>query len=450
MSYANFGLDLTWDMFNSIGGINDKRVFSIIPYLGVGTSYAWDYNNGGNILDNDGNPMDHQWVVNGTFGMEFRFRTSKRVDLYIDARMTATADNINNVAWKTGVDPIFSLTGGLKINLGKEGRHATKYDPYDCSGEIKALNDRINAMRDELNQKDARLRAAESQLPCPEVKEQPVVEQKAAAEWQPAVRFRINSATVSANDKVTLYDVAKYMNENQDVKAIIKGYADKDTGTEEYNSNLEKVWSYTGYIESLINYSMDTDTDGDDFTFSQYLFNNDDEFEFFLQKERPASNPEYEGQTETYGFQLMQSNGNAIIDLDFDQPLNDGSSINFYTYQLGNGKLILELNYYHNGDHYIRYMYDPAQAGAVQLISKGQMKAYPNPVKAGDMFRISGVKGITGATVTVNRMDGSLVNAFICDATVAEIPTGGMSDGMYLYTVTRNGKVLASGKIVVE
>ena len=240
MSYANFGLDLTWDMFNSIGGVNDKRVFSIIPYLGVGTSYAWDYNNGGNILDNDGNPMDHQWVVNGTFGMEFRFRTSKRVDLYIDARMTATADNINNVAWKTGVDPIFSLTGGLKINLGKEGRHATKYEPYDCSGEIKALNDRINAMRDELNQKDARLRAAESQLPCPEVKEQPVVEQKAAAEWQPAVRFRINSATISANDKVTLYDVAKYMNENQDVKAIIKGYADKDTGTEEYNRQLSE------------------------------------------------------------------------------------------------------------------------------------------------------------------------------------------------------------------
>ena len=217
-----------------------------------------------------------------------------------------------------------------------------------------------------------------------------------------------------------------------------------------YNSNLEKVWSYTGYIEYPQNYSMDTDTEGDSFGFSQHLFNNDDEFEFFLRKESPASNPEYEGQTEVYGFQLMQSNGNAIIDLDFDQPLNDGSSINFYTYQLGNGKLILELNYYHNGDHYIRYMYDPAQAGTVQLISKGQMKAYPNPVKAGDMFRISGVKGITGATVTVNRMDGSLVNAFICDATVAEIPTGGMSDGMYLYTVTRNGKVLASGKIVVE
>lgn len=215
-----------------------------------------------------------------------------------------------------------------------------------------------------------------------------------------------------------------------------------------YNSNLEKVWSYTGYIEYLTNYSMDTDTDGGSFTFSQYLFNTDNDFEFFLQKKRPASNPEYEGQTEVYGFQLMQSNGNTIIDMDLDQPVR--YSLEFYTYQLENGKLILELYYYNNGEYYIRYMYDPAQAGTVQLISKGQMKAYPNPVKAGDMFRISGVKGITGATVTVNRMDGSLVNAFICDATVAEIPTGGMSDGMYLYTVTRYGKVLASGKIVVE
>ena len=221
-----------------------------------------------------------------------------------------------------------------------------------------------------------------------------------------------------------------------------------------YNSNLEKVWSYTGYIESLTNYSMDTDTDGDGFTFSQYLFNTDDEFEFFLQKERPTANPEYEGQTEVYGFQLMQSNGNAIIDLDFDQPLHGGSGIYFYTYQLDNGKLILELRYYNNSEHkynFIRYMYDPAaQGGTMQLISKGQMKAYPNPMKAGDMFRISGVKGITRATVTVNRMDGSLVNAFTCEAAEAEIPTGGMSDGMYLYTVTRNGKVLASGKIVVE
>lgn len=217
-----------------------------------------------------------------------------------------------------------------------------------------------------------------------------------------------------------------------------------------YNSNLEKVWSYTGYIESLINYSMDTDTDGDDFTFSQYLFNNDDEFEFLLQKSRPATNPDYEGQTESYGFQLMQSNGNTILDVDLDQPIRN-SGLYFYTYQLGNGRLILEITYYDMGDHYIRYMYDPtAQGGAIQLIAKGQIKAYPNPVKAGDIFKIGGVKELEGATVTVNSIDGTLINAFKCDSAIAEIPTGGLSSGIYLYTATRNGKMLASGKIVVE
>ena len=217
-----------------------------------------------------------------------------------------------------------------------------------------------------------------------------------------------------------------------------------------YNSNLEKVWSYTGYAESTTNYSMNTDIDGDYFTFSQYLFNNDDEFEFLLQKSRPATNPDYEGQTESYGFQLMQSNGNTILDVDLDQPIRN-SGLYFYTYQLGNGRLILEITYYDMGDHYIRYMYDPtAQGGAIQLIAKGQIKAYPNPVKAGDIFKIGGVKELEGATVTVNSIDGTLINAFKCDSAIAEIPTGGLSSGIYLYTATRNGKVLASGKIVVE
>ena len=146
----------------------------------------------------------------------------------------------------------------------------------------------------------------------------------------------------------------------------------------------------------------------------------------------------------------MQSNGNTILDVDLDQPIRN-SGLYFYTYQLGNGRLILEITYYDMGDHYIRYMYDPtAQGGAIQLIAKGQIKAYPNPVKAGDIFKIGGVKELEGATVTVNSIDGTLINAFKCDSAIAEIPTGGLSSGIYLYTATRNGKVLASGKIVVE
>lgn len=118
--YANLNLEITWDMFNSLCGVNDHRVFSIIPYLGVGGSYAWDYSVAGNILDNDGKVMEHQGVVNTNLGLQFRFRCSKRVDLYVDARLTGTADNINNIAWKTGLDPIFSMTGVCKSTSAKK------------------------------------------------------------------------------------------------------------------------------------------------------------------------------------------------------------------------------------------------------------------------------------------------------------------------------------------
>ena len=35
-NFVNANADLMWDMFNSLGGVNSKRVFSIIPFVGVG------------------------------------------------------------------------------------------------------------------------------------------------------------------------------------------------------------------------------------------------------------------------------------------------------------------------------------------------------------------------------------------------------------------------------
>ena len=256
MKYANLNLELTWDMLNSICGVNDKRVFSIIPYVGVGGTYGWDYNRP-EIRDNDGTRMDHQGIINGSFGIDFRFRLNKRVDLYVDARALLTSDNINSVAWKTGVDPILSLTGGLSINLGKDGRHTTKYVPFDCSGTIRDLNNKINDLRGDLADTEARLRAAEAQLPCPEVKEAaPAVKETPAV--NPAIRFKFNSAKVSDTDKATLYDVAQILKANPDTKIAIKGYADKRTGTSAYNQKLSERRA-NAVKDILVGYGVDAD-----------------------------------------------------------------------------------------------------------------------------------------------------------------------------------------------
>ena len=256
MKYANLNLELTWDMLNSISGVNDKRVFSIIPYVGVGGTYGWDYNRP-EIRGNDGKCMDHQGIINGSFGIDFRFRLNKRVDLYVDARALLTGDNINSVAWRTGVDPILSLTGGLSINLGKDGRHTTKYVPFDCSGTIRDLNNKINDLRGDLADTEARLRAAEAQLPCPEVKEAASAVKETPA-VNPAIRFKFNSAKVSDTDKATLYDVAQILKANPDTKIAIKGYADKRTGTSAYNQKLSERRA-NAVKDILVGYGVDAD-----------------------------------------------------------------------------------------------------------------------------------------------------------------------------------------------
>ena len=41
--YVGANLDFMWDMFNSLGGVNENRVFSIIPFVGLGGTFTWDY-----------------------------------------------------------------------------------------------------------------------------------------------------------------------------------------------------------------------------------------------------------------------------------------------------------------------------------------------------------------------------------------------------------------------
>ena len=41
--YASANVDFMWDMFNSIGGVNTNRVFSIVPFIGLGGAFTWDF-----------------------------------------------------------------------------------------------------------------------------------------------------------------------------------------------------------------------------------------------------------------------------------------------------------------------------------------------------------------------------------------------------------------------
>ena len=135
------------------------------------------------------------------------------------------------------MDVNVTVDGGFTINFG--GRDYKAYNPCDYMAYINTLNNQVNDLRGALATTAAALAAAEAQLPCPEVVavEAEVVE---PAPLMATVRFTLNSAKISDQEMVNVYNVAQWMKQNPEQNVAIVGYADKDTGTSAYNMTLSK------------------------------------------------------------------------------------------------------------------------------------------------------------------------------------------------------------------
>ncbi|MCM1520530.1 MAG: OmpA family protein [Lachnoclostridium sp.] len=234
---ANVNVDFMWDMFNSIRGYNPDRVFSMIPYVGLGGTFVFDYYN--NYQANDmhrGHVKRNQWMLPVSAGLQFRFRLSRYVDFFLEGRATMYGDNYNDVCLGRPIDFNISGIGGLVIHF--DGQGMTRYNPCDYAGYVSSLNNQVNDLRAALATSEAARAAAEAQLPCPEVTvaEATVVQ----APLLSTVRFKINSAYVSSEEMVNVYNMAEYLKANPGTSIIVRGYADEDTGTADYNMKLSQ------------------------------------------------------------------------------------------------------------------------------------------------------------------------------------------------------------------
>ena len=236
--YVSGNLDFMWDMFNSFGGVNSSRPFSIIPFVGLGGAFTWDFDApAGNTLNRHEQVKRNQWTLPVSAGLQFRFRLCRYVDFFLEARGQFHGDNWNNYVVDAPVDFNFTATGGLTFNIG--GSNFKSYNPCDYVAYINSLNNQINDLRGALSTTQAKLASAEAQLPCPEVVQETVVAE-AAAPLMSTVRFKLNSAVISNEEAVNVYNTAQWMKANPGEKVLIVGYADKDTGSSAYNMQLSQ------------------------------------------------------------------------------------------------------------------------------------------------------------------------------------------------------------------
>lgn len=236
---ATANADLMWDMTSSICGVNPDRVFSFIPFVGIGGTYTWDFKGveSTTYTSDLKNHKGKEWSLPVSAGFQLRFRLCKYVDFFSEARAQFYADNFNNYTQGDPIECNITAIGGLSFTIG--GRQFDKYNPCDYLGYVNNLNNQVNDLRGELAATAAALAAANAQLPCPEVTEQKPAE-VISTPMLSAVRFKINSAVISGEEMVNVYNVAEWMKANPSTTVTIQGYADKDTGTAAYNQELSE------------------------------------------------------------------------------------------------------------------------------------------------------------------------------------------------------------------
>ncbi len=236
---ANF--DMMWDMFNSLGNVNPNRVFSIVPFVGIGGTYNWDFTSDVNIMRNNGETRSNSWTLPVSAGLQLRFRLCRYADFFIEGRASFHGDNFNNYSGGKPIDINIQGIGGFSFNFG--GRDFSTYNPCNDIAYLSGLNNQVNSLRSELAACEAANMACQAALDDCRKKPAQVTEVIENIEFAPlmsTVRFTINSDVISNEEMVNVYNVAQWMKANPDANVTITGYADRDTGSSDYNLELSQ------------------------------------------------------------------------------------------------------------------------------------------------------------------------------------------------------------------
>lgn len=222
--------DLLWNFSNTVWGYKESRIYNLVPYAHLGALVA----NGNNFA--------------GGFGLLNNFRLCEHWTIYADLRGILTGGN-HFIEGMEGVGGNLSLTAGVTWNIGKTGWKRASSESADANDAKEALEEA---------EKAEAAAAAEEET----AKEEPVAEpageeaqsaEETAAEEQPAAGesddekadkekepnvfyFEIGQSMLSAEEAARVKDFVN--NADKSKKYVVLGYADKGTGSVEFNEAI--------------------------------------------------------------------------------------------------------------------------------------------------------------------------------------------------------------------
>ncbi|MFR9165288.1 MAG: OmpA family protein [Dysgonomonas sp.] len=247
MLLGNAHVDVMWNVTNYLCRYNESRVYNFIPTLGFG--YVQRDKEGAFFRKGASG-----WSINAS--LLNTFRLGKRVNFFVEIsgalmegpQYDATPYFENSKRWV----PTVTGTAGLQFNLGKTNfEEAVLMD----QGLVDDLNRQINDLRAQNAQLSKRPVSCPDCPPAPKCP--PTVETDVVV--PNVVFFRLNSAVIDRNQEINIYNTAEYLKANSGAKVKIVGYADKETGTADYNMKLSEKRAKTVAKALIEKYNISSD-----------------------------------------------------------------------------------------------------------------------------------------------------------------------------------------------
>lgn len=219
-NFFNFQIDAMFNASNIIWGYNEKRVYNLSPYVGLGVMRVSD--------------KPAETAIAGHFGLLNSFRLTSCLDLNLDIRGTLVNDDFDGEPGGRKGEGLLTATLGLTYKFSPRGWNRGKNvirTVYNTA-EIKAMQEKLRQMSEE----NARLQDALAKGNQEEA--QTIVKQIASSNL---VVFPIGKSTLSNEARVNLGMLAEVIKKGDPHSVYtITGYADEGTGSEELNRELSK------------------------------------------------------------------------------------------------------------------------------------------------------------------------------------------------------------------
>ena len=226
-------LHLMYNIMNAWGTYRADRVWSLIPFGGVGYMYGlndWSRPNPDNPL------FEHQnqaFTFNAGLINQFQFSPGFGVFIELAARMMPESFGSGG-AGRTSWDSQLTASAGIQFGLGGK-QTFTRAELMDYS-VINDLNNQINRLRAD----NEGLRA---QLPCPVCPPPPppVEVREAVGVTVPnVVFFRFDSAVIDAAQRPAVENIAAALRANPNARVEITGHACSIGGDSAHNLRLSE------------------------------------------------------------------------------------------------------------------------------------------------------------------------------------------------------------------